>query len=606
MDRDRLLELLDGYLEQRLSAADAAALNAALRGDPSARRLFWECAHQHALLADLLAEARGQQLAQEEAVRLATPATGVPASPWRRTAASPALLAMVLALLLAVGMGWLFRFTPEEVEAPLPGTYARLGTLRGDVLVIDETARQPARTGQVVRPGEEIRTGEDGFAVVTYPDQSRLEINADTAVRLLEDADRPGTSGKRIFLVEGVLNAMVAPQPQGRPMLLSTLQADLLAPGNRFSSASVMGETRIEMEQGKALLSRKGDDRPIEIQDGSYAVASPDLEVFRSAPMLPSRRDPAAIFEEPSGPVLGLAPVDQGRALAIACSNGLVKLWDVKSRRVRTTLDAGRTRTLAVAATADGRTLAAGYESPPKKGPEPVPESVLVWDVRRRAVQRILAGTRKVHTLSFTPDSRTLVFASPARPGVWVWDLPEPRTRHLDAGRERFVLGERHDRVRSIALSPDGKTVVAGCIDGRVRRWDLHTGRPLATFEGHTHDVQALCFQPGGQLIASGSRDGSIRLWSPATGEEVRKLTGKFGEVRCLAFSPDGQTLVSGHAGIAILWNIATGQQRTTLKAHKFAITALVYLNDGRTLATAGWDRTVKLWDLQPVAGNPL
>jgi WD40 repeat protein len=85
-----------------------------------------------------------------------------------------------------------------------------------------------------------------------------------------------------------------------------------------------------------------------------------------------------------------------------------------------------------------------------------------------------------------------------------------------------------------------------------------------------------------------------------ASGAELRQMRGPAKEVRCLAFSPDGTMIASGHAGIALLWDVATGEKRSTLKAHKFAITALTYLDDGKTLATAGWDRTVKLWKLAP------
>lgn len=584
MDRDRLVVLFDDYLERRLTADGRDALNVALREDAEARRLFWEYAHQHALLADVIAERRGHRLALDEAK------VGPAVSPWRRV--TPALLAMAAALMLAVGLA-LLRSPPAR-----PAAVARLDELRGDVVIIGET-RSLARAGQVVRPGEEIRTGEDSFAVVTYPDSSRLELTSDTSVRLMDADPAGGAAGKRVFLTEGVVNALIS--PHGRAMLFSTLQADLLARGNRFSSASVMGETRIEMEQGKALLTRKGGETAVEIEDGTYAVASPELEVFRPAAMIPAGREPAAVLDEASGPVLGLAPLEQGKILAVACSNGLVKLWDVRSRRVRGVLDAQRKRAVAVASAPDGRTLAAGYE-PLGKGPDGL-DGLMVWDARKQEPRRVFAGTRRASAMAFTPDGRTLAFAS-ARPGVWVWDLPDPRNRSLDAGRERFVLGER-DRVRSLALSPDGKVVAAGCLDGRVRLWDMHTGHPLRTLEGHQRDVQTLAFQPVGGLLASGSRDGTVRLWS-AAGEEVRKLTGKFGEVRCLAFSPDGQTLVTGHAGLAILWDVATGQQRATLKAHKFAITALVYLDDGHTLATAGWDRTVKLWNLRPVPGGPL
>ena len=92
----------------------------------------------------------------------------------------------------------------------------------------------------------------------------------------------------------------------------------------------------------------------------------------------------------------------------------------------------------------------------------------------------------------------------------------------------------------------------------------------------------------------------TVRLWDARTGQLVRVLAGKFGEARCLAFSPGGRTLASGHGGTVVLWDVASGQQQTTLKAHKFSVTTIAYLPNGQTLATAGWDRTVKLWELKP------
>src|SRR5262249_39708517 len=144
--------------------------------------------------------------------------------------------------------------SPQDFSPPL----ARLADFRGEVTIITGSDRLRAQHGQLIHPGEEVHTGEGSFAVVAYEDESRLELNADTAVRLLEEdepekPDVPARGGpaptKRVFLVRGVVNALVAPQPEGRPMVLRTLQADLFAPKARFSSASVAGETRIELEQ---------------------------------------------------------------------------------------------------------------------------------------------------------------------------------------------------------------------------------------------------------------------------------------------------------------------------------------------------------------------
>jgi WD40 repeat protein len=593
------MELLDAYLDGRLTAAERADLSATLASSPEACRLFWSAIHQHAQIAELFAEARGLALAQEEqpfpcaaGVKLFIPDEPAPVGAPRRRTGFVRLLTRWLALtaaavLLALGVTWLVRL-PDDSEAPDTGL-AHLAELHGEVHVKADEDLHLGRAGQVLRPGEEIHTGEGSFAVVTYADSSRIELGADTAVQLLSPADR-ANAGKGIFLVKGAVSANVAPQPHGQPLLLRTHQADLLAAGTRFRSASVLDETRVELVEGKAMLARKGDSRTVEIHTGYYAVAAGDHgEMIRPAPMLPARGKPLAMLDEGSGPVLALAAAGP-RTLAIGCFNGLVKLWDLRTRKITARLDAGRSRTLALACTRDGRTLAVGCDSTNKRDP-----GVVLWDLRTRRHLPDLAMARKAHALAFTPDGQTLAFAGPEgrQKGVVVWDIADRR--------ERIILGERSDRVQCLAISPDGRIAAAGCRDGQIRLWNLLTGRVESTIPAHQREVQCLAFQPGGRLLASGGRDGLVRLWSLPAGDEVRVLSGAFKEVRCLTFSPDGRTLATGHGGTAVLWDVAQGTQRSTLKAHQFAITAIVYLNGGRTLATAGWDRTVKLWDLHPV-----
>jgi WD40 repeat protein len=603
VDRTRLLELCDAYLDQRLDEAGRLALNAALKSSPEACRLFWEAVHQHALLAELLAEARGRQLAEtEEVVTVcplwpsgsagASPSRG-PRRRLRRVAAWLSLTAA--ALLIAAGALWLWRPASVDSGSETAPAVARLGELKGHVRILAGDNLLIARAGQVLRPGQEVHTGEDSSAVVTYDDHSRLELSADTAVRLLDldCVDRASCPGKHLFLVRGVVHAHVTPQPTGRPLLLSTDQADLLGSGTRFAGASILGETRIEVEEGKALLARKGAPA-VEIHTGTYAVAAPDLEMYSASPLVPASGKPFAQLQETSGPVLGLAALPGRPELAVACWNGLVKLWDMRSRRVSGILDAGQNRALALAAAGDGRTLAAGYEARDKKDRR---QSVVLWDTASRRPRLVLPGTVRVHQLEFTPDQQSLVLASAQR-GLAVRDLPLPR--QTPEPRDRLLLGEAFGRVESLAVSPDGERVAAGYRDGVIRLWNLHTGRLDQVLMGHAGAVKALAFQPGGLLLASGGRDGTVRLWSLDTGVERRRFSGPAKEVRCLAFSPDGQTLASGHAGSAVLWSVATGEKRSTLKAHKLAITALAYLDDGKTLATAGWDRTVKLWKLEP------
>ena len=77
----------------------------------------------------------------------------------------------------------------------------------------------------------------------------------------------------------------------------------------------------------------------------------------------------------------------------------------------------------------------------------------------------------------------------------------------------------RTGAVRSIAWSPDGKTLVSGCTDKTVKLWDAATGKMLASLQGYTEDVYSVAWSPDGKTLASGSRDRTIRLWDAATGK---------------------------------------------------------------------------------------
>ena len=91
---------------------------------------------------------------------------------------------------------------------------------------------------------------------------------------------------------------------------------------------------------------------------------------------------------------------------------------------------------------------------------------------------------------------------------ITIWDL--------STGEElRTLTVDLNWSVNSVAISPDGQTLVSGG-DDTITIWDLSTGQELGTLTGHSYEVQSLAISPDGQTLVSGSGDGTINIWRVA------------------------------------------------------------------------------------------
>ena len=186
---------------------------------------------------------------------------------------------------------------------------------------------------------------------------------------------------------------------------------------------------------------------------------------------------------------------------------------------------------------------------------------------------------------------------------------PGARTRRRGSGTPR-PLGPSvspsciRDAVRSVAFSPDGKTILTGSEDARRGSGTPPPASPSACPCNISVRSVAVAFSPDGKTVLTGGSDGTARLWDAATGKPVGEPMRHRLKVRAVAFSPDGRTVLTGSEDkTARLWDAVTNQPIGPPLLHQGPVVAVAFSPDGKTFLTASSDNTVRLWDADP--GQP-
>jgi Planctomycete cytochrome C/WD domain, G-beta repeat len=161
--------------------------------------------------------------------------------------------------------------------------------------------------------------------------------------------------------------------------------------------------------------------------------------------------------------------------------------------------------------------------------------------------------------------------------------------------------------VAALAYRPGAKPLAVGG-QNEVILIDPATGGIMSRLSGQTGKVSALAFDRKGEALAVASgrpgTSGEVRVYfvPPSglpTGRPELTLNAHKDVVLDVAFSPDGRTLATcGYDRLIKLWDANTGKERLTLKDHSDSVYSLSFSPDGKLLASGGADRAVKVWDV--------
>ncbi|MEQ8972177.1 MAG: hypothetical protein RIE73_17500 [Coleofasciculus sp. C1-SOL-03] len=211
--------------------------------------------------------------------------------------------------------------------------------------------------------------------------------------------------------------------------------------------------------------------------------------------------------------------------------------------------------------------------------------TVKLWRPDGTLVTTLQGHQDSITRVSFSPDSRLIASSS--------WDGTVKLWRR-DGSLVRTLTGHE-GHVYSVSFSPDGEHLASTGADGTVRLWRVD-GELIHTLSAHKKGAQWVSFSPNGEIVASAGGDQTVKLWTKE-GQLKQTLTGHQGKVNSVAFSPDGQFIASASDDRTVkLWD-TQGQLIKTFSQPERWVLNVTFSADSQLIAAASADNTVRLWN---------
>jgi WD40 repeat protein len=246
-------------------------------------------------------------------------------------------------------------------------------------------------------------------------------------------------------------------------------------------------------------------------------------------------------FKGHTDEVWAVAVSPDGKAIASGSQDKTARVWDFATGNEITQLPKFADRVTAVAFSPDNQTLLAGSFD----------KSAVLYDIAAKKVKFRLNGhTDQVLGVAFAPDGKSCATVGKDK-AVLIWD-PE---------NGKVVRGLKFpDIFSSVTFTPDSKKLIfAGGTEGKgdhsIKMVDLTEPKGKALmFKGHDNSVLALSLTKDGKTLAScGSEDKTVRVWDVATQTGKAVITIGY-EVNSVAISPDGTWLAGANRNGFMLW----------------------------------------------------
>jgi WD domain, G-beta repeat/Planctomycete cytochrome C len=255
--------------------------------------------------------------------------------------------------------------------------------------------------------------------------------------------------------------------------------------------------------------SRPGQEGDVRI----YNINAGKPAMIGGVPALDGVNDKTVFLQElvqTDDAILALALSPDGKKLASAGTDRLLRVWDLPSGKLEHTIENHADWVFGLAFAPDGKHLATGSRDKTAK----------VWDLSAKESALTFPDHQQpVYAVAITGDGKLGISCGEDNQ-VRQWQATDANKQ---IGKQTKVLGTHNKAVFRMAQHADAKNpLLATCsADGTVKLFNPVTGAALKTLTGHTDWVYAVAISPDGQLVAGGAWNGEVRVWRVADGKEA-------------------------------------------------------------------------------------
>lgn len=173
----------------------------------------------------------------------------------------------------------------------------------------------------------------------------------------------------------------------------------------------------------------------------------------------------------------------------------------------------------------------------------------------------------------------------------------------LTFGAAQAQLRGHGGPVRALAVSPDGKTALSGSFDSSAISWSLERNTAEQVLRFHGSAVNAVALLPD-RRMATGGEDGKIALWQPGVADPVKLFEGHTAPIVALAVSSDGKQIASASWDRTVrIWPVDGGAP-LVLEGHAQNVNGVAFMPDGKSVVSVSHDPQIRIWPLDGSAAT--